>query len=359
MLKWYKEADQTQDVIISSRVRFARNLNEFPFSAKLNESQAVELVQKVKEQSPLVEAESSKKYYSCQVNLLSDTDKNAMVERHIISPALIQKKQSTGLILSEDEKISIMINEEDHLRIQSIAGGMNLYKAYQDANVIDDLLYGIFGFAYHEKYGYLTSCPTNLGTGLRASYMVFLPALHMGGKIIKLTEELGQYGIAMRGTYGEASKSIGSIYQISNQKTLGSTELEIIEGLNRVVEQVVKQERRQREHMLSNHYNEIEDKVYRAYGVLKYAKQVTSQDAIVLLAQIKIGVDLGLLNLGDAYNVYELMMEIQPNTLQNHVDKSVGSIQRDKFRANYIRRKLPELQEAKNENHGSSDPFDQ
>ena len=173
--------------------------------------------------------------------------------------------------------------------------------------------------------------------------MMFLPALTVSGKIAKLAEELSQYGIALRGTYGEASKSLGSLYQISNQKTLGSTEREIIEGLNRIVEQVMKQERRQREYILTNSYDEFEDKVYRSYGVLKFAKQLSSSDAITLLAQLKLGTDMELINLGDNYNIHELMMEIQPGNLQCLLDKNIGSTQRDKFRADYIREKLPDI----------------
>lgn len=343
MLKWYKEAGKNSDVVISSRIRLARNLKSYPFSAKLDEKQAVDLVHRVKDADKLLEAQAGKKYYSCSVDMLTDTEKTAMMERHIISPLLIAKEQSTGLILSDDERISIMINEEDHLRIQSITGGMNMKEAFQEANRVDDIICEAYDYAYHEKYGYLTSCPTNLGTGLRASYMMFLPALTMAGKIIKLAEELGQYGIALRGTYGEASKSVGSLFQISNQKTLGSTEKDIIEGLNRIVEQVMKQERRQREYLLINSYDELEDKVHRSYGVLKYAKQLSSSDAMTLLSQLKLGKDLNLIKLGDSYNIHELMMEIQPGNLQCQLDKNIGSLQRDKYRADYIRKKLPEL----------------
>lgn len=341
MLKWYKETAKNSDVIISSRIRLARNLKKYPFSPKLTENQAIQLVGEVKEAAAAMQDQFSEKFYSCNVDRLSDTDKTAMVERHIISPLLVEKEQSTGLILSEDEKISIMINEEDHLRIQSITGGMNISEAFRTANKIDDIANEVLGFAYHEKYGYLTACPTNLGTGLRASYMVFLPALTVAGKIARLAEELGQYGIALRGTYGEATKSVGSIYQISNQKTLGSTEREIMENLNRIVEQVMKQERRQREYMLTNNYDEIEDKVHRSYGVLKYAKLLSSSDAMTLLAQLKLGMDMNVIQLGDNYNIHELMMEIQPGNLQSNLDRSIGSIQRDKYRADYIRKKLP------------------
>ncbi|WFR56201.1 protein arginine kinase [Anaerocolumna sp. AGMB13025] len=342
MLKWYKEAGQNNDVVISSRVRLARNLKEYPFSAKLTNKQAAELVEKAKAAAQLIESHADRKFYSCSADVLGDTEKTALVERHIISPLLVAKEQSTGLILSEDESISIMVNEEDHFRIQSITGGMNIGAAFLEANKIDDIAGDIFEFAFHEKYGYLTSCPTNVGTGMRASYMMFLPALTVAGKIIKLAEELGQYGIALRGTYGEASKSVGSLYQISNQKTLGSTEKEIMDALDRIVEQVMKQERRQREYILTNNYDEFEDKVHRSYGVLKYATQLSSSDAMTLLAQLKLGTDMNLIHLGEGYNIHELMMEIQPGNLQCQLDKNVGSIQRDKYRADYIRKKLPE-----------------
>lgn len=343
MHKWYNDAGKNNDVVISSRIRLARNLKSFPFPVKLKDEQAIELVESIRGAGPVLEVKASKKFYSCNVDVLSDAEKTAMMERHIISPLLIAKEQRTGLILSDDEKISIMINEEDHIRIQSITGGMNIKEAFDGANFADDITNDLFDFAFHEKYGYLSSCPTNVGTGLRASYMMFLPALTVAGKIVKLSEELGQYGITLRGTYGEASKSLGSLYQISNQKTLGGTEKDIIEGLNRIVEQVMKQERRQREYILTHSYDEFEDKVHRSYGVLKYAKQLSSADAMTLLAQIKLGSDMELIRFHQAYNVHELMMEIQPGNLQCQLDKNIGSANRDKFRADYIRKKLPEL----------------
>ncbi len=343
MPKWYKESGNNSDVIISSRIRLARNLNKYPFSLKLTDKEAKELVDEVKTITGVLEKNTSNKFYSCNVDSLADIDKVAMVERHIISPLLVEKNQNTGLILSEDEKISIMINEEDHLRIQSITGGMNMEEAFIAANSIDDMIHEVLNFAFHEKYGYLSSCPTNVGTGLRASYMVFLPALTVSRKIEKLVEELSQYGIALRGTYGEASKSLGSLYQISNQKTLGSTERDIINSLNRIVEQVMKQERRQREYMLATNRDEIEDKVHRSFGILRYAKQLTPTEAMTLLSQLKLGVELELVSLEKEYNIHELMMEIQPGNLSCLIDRNLGSVQRDKFRAEYIRNKLPNI----------------
>ncbi len=343
MLKWYEQMVPDNDVVISSRVRLARNLETYPFSSKLTEDKAITLVNEVKEIATTLSEQDNRKFYSCNISMLSEIDKSAMVERHIVSPLLAEKEQATGLILSEDETVSVMINEEDHVRIQAIIGGMNLEQAYQEADLIDDIAYEKLHFAYDEKYGYLTSCPTNVGTGMRASCMVFLPALSAARLIQKLIEEVGKYGVTIRGIYGEGTKSLGSIYQISNQKTLGMSESEIIENLKRIVTQVVKQERKRREYMLSVNADEIEDQVFRSYGVLKYARQISSDDAMTLLSQLKFGMDCGLIHFDREFNVHKLMMGVQPGSLQWTLGKNVGSITRDKSRAEYIREELPTI----------------
>lgn len=343
MLKWYEQIVPDSDVVISSRVRLARNLQTYPFSSKITEAQAVNLVNEVKGITNVLTEKQNKKFYACNISTLSEIDKSAMVERHIVSPLLAEKEQTTGIILSEDETISVMINEEDHVRIQSIVGGLNLEQSYTYANQIDDIAFDILNFAYDEKYGYLTSCPTNAGTGMRASCMVFLPALTSGKMIQKLIEEVGKYGVTIRGIYGEGTKSLGSIYQISNQKTLGNSEQEIIENLNRLVLQVVKQERKRREYILSVNSDEIEDQVYRAYGILKFTRQLTSEDAMTLLSQIKFGADCGLIKFDREFNIHKLMMVVQPGSLQWTLGKNVGSATRDRSRAEYIRKELPTI----------------
>jgi protein arginine kinase len=343
MLKWYEQMVPDSDVVISSRIRLARNLETYPFSTKLKEEQAVSLVEEVKKLAPILTEKTNKKYYACNISTLSDIDRTAMVERHIVSPLLAEKKQTTGLILSEDETVSIMINEEDHLRIQAIVGGLNLEEAYTQADYIDDIAYEILRFAYDERYGYLTACPTNVGTGMRASCMVFLPALTTGRMIQKLIEEVGKYGVTIRGIYGEGTKSLGGIYQISNQKTMGISESEIIENLKRIVYQVVKQERKRREYMLSVNSDEIQDQVYRSYGILKYARQISSDDAMALLSQLKFGLDCGLVKFDREFNIHKMMMGVQPGSLQWTLGKSVGSLTRDKSRAEYIRKELPTI----------------
>jgi len=343
MLKWYEKIVPDSDVVISSRIRLARNMENYLFSSKLGDDQAAVLVDEVKGITATLSEKDNRKYYSCNISTLSDIDKTAMVERHIVSPLLAEKEQATGLILSEDETISIMINEEDHVRIQAIVGGMNLERAYSEADHIDDILYEKLRYAYDEKYGYLTACPTNAGTGMRASCMVFLPALSAARLIQKLIEEVGKYGVTIRGIYGEGSKSLGSIYQISNQKTMGNSESEIIENLKRIVFQVVKQERKRREYMLSVNADEIEDQVFRSYGVLKYARQISSDDAMTLLSQLKFGQDCGLVKFDREFNVHKLMMGVQPGSLQWTLGKNVGSLTRDQSRAEYIRKELPTI----------------
>ncbi len=343
MPKWYEQLAPDSDVVISSRVRLARNLENYPFSGRITEEQAVALVNEVKAITGDLSENDHRRFYACNISTLSEIDKIAMVERHIVSPLLAEKEQTTGLILAEDEAVSIMINEEDHVRIQAIVGGMNLEQAYQEADLVDDIAYDKLHFAYDEKYGYLTACPTNAGTGMRASCMVFLPALSSARMIQKLMEEVGKYGVTIRGIYGEGTKSLGSIYQISNQKTLGISESEIIENLKRIVLQVVKQERKRREYMISVNADEIEDQVFRSYGVLKYARQISSDDAMTLLSQIKFGSDCGLIKFDREFNVHKLMMGVQPGSLQWTLGKNVGSQSRDQSRAEYIRKELPTI----------------
>ncbi len=343
MLKWYEQSASDSDVVISSRVRLARNLVTYPFSSKIVEEQAAALVNEVKQIAGALSEKENRRFYACNISTLSDIDKIAMVERHIVSPLLAEKEQTTGLILADDESVSIMINEEDHVRIQAIVGGMNLEQAYAEADRIDDIAYEKLQFAYDEKYGYLTACPTNAGTGMRASCMMFLPALTSARMIQKLIEEVGKYGVTIRGIYGEGTKSLGSIYQISNQKTMGISESEIIENLKRIVLQVVKQERKRREYMLSVSSDEIQDQVFRSYGVLKYARQISSDDAMTLLSQLKFGADCGLIRFEREFNIHKLMMGVQPGSLQWTLGKNVGSLTRDQARAEYIRKELPTI----------------
>lgn len=342
LIKWYEEKGDNSDVVISSRVRLARNLARYPFSTRLSNELALQLVEEVQTEMKDYRNDDGKFIY-CNLASINDIDKTAMAERHILSLVMAEKKQDTGLLLAENETVSMMVNEEDHVRIQAFAGGMNMSQAFQKANELDDVANEKLGFSFNEKYGYLTACPTNVGTGMRASYMVFLPALGAVNKIKKLAEEVSKYGVTLRGMYGEGSEGVVDIYQISNQKTLGSSERDIIDNLDSIVAQVIKQERKRREYVLANNYDMIEDQVYRSYGVLKYTKQINAKDAMTLLAQVKFGFDCGILKPVGDYNIYRMMMAIQPANLQYRIGKNVGNGIRDRVRADYLNANLPEL----------------
>lgn len=343
MKKWYEEQSVDNDIVISSRIRLARNIKGFYFQERMNRESAIQLVNKVTGLTKDLELKENQKFYECSVNKLRDIDKASMVEYHIISPLLAEKELETGLIVSQDESISVMVNEEDHLRIQAVASGMNMEKAFLDADRIDDFFSEQLGYVFNERYGYLTSCPTNVGTGLRASYMVFLPALNISGKIDKLAEEIGRYGAQIRGIYGEGTKGLGHIFQISNKTTLGRSEKEIMDNLEKIVDQAVLQERKRREFLLNMNGDEIEDKVYRSYGVLKYAKNINTVDALMMLSQLKLGMDEDLIKFKEPINIHKLMMEITPANLQKSLGKSIGRGERDRYRAEYINKKLPQL----------------
>lgn len=343
MQRWYEQECRDCDVILSSRIRLARNLKGRLFPERMVPEEAKQVVDSILALTPELTLKEEKKFYPCRVNALRDLDRASMVEGNIISSLLAQKQTDTGLILSEDESVSIMINEEDHLHIQTIYCGMNMSKALAEAMKVDDYFGDQFGYAFDDRYGYLTSCPTNVGTGLRASYIMFLPALSIAGKIEKLMEEISKYGVQIRSFYGEGAKSYGHMYQVSNKTSLGRSESEIIDNLDQIVTQVMNQERKRREYILTVNSEEIEDKVYRSYGVLKYAKKVSTADAMLMLSQLKFGKDSNVIRFQGECNIQQLMMEIMPANFQKIIGKTINHSERDRYRAEYLNDKLPEI----------------
>lgn len=341
MPKWYEESGNSSDVVISTKVRLSRNLKKYPFSPKLSDEEAQQLVEEVTElctNKDILEGDT----LSCKIHEMSETNRIALAEKQILSLAMMKKKQYSGLLMRKDESAGIMVNEEDHIRIQTVMAGMNSAEVYKRANRIEDNLFDSFDVAFDEKYGYLTSSPTNVGTGLRVSYTMFLPALSAAGKINTLVSEISKYGVTLRGLFGDEEQNYGDIFMVTNQRTLGCSEQEILENLNILVLEIIKQERIRREYVLTRNYNIIEDQVYRAYGILKYTKQIDCKDAITLLSRIMLGVDTGIIRLKEE-NLYEMIMNVQPNVLQAKIGKSVGSITRERLRAEYINQNLPEL----------------
>lgn len=341
MSKWYEKQSE-EEIVISSRVRLARNVAEYHFPGRMKEKECEELVRRVRECVPGLEQKEGMKYYSCSINKLSRTEKESLKEWYIVSDLIIGKEQETALVLAEDEGISILVNEEEHLRIQSVAPGADIDGAYYRADRVDNYLEEQLSYAFDGRYGYLTTSPANVGTGMRASFLVFLPALTMAGKIQKLADEVARYGILIRGISDEGTKTQGFLYRISNQKTLGITEREILDNLKLILKQIVQQEQKYREHIGNVSAEEITDKVYRSYAVLRHAKRMAKEDATLLLAQLKFGRDMGLIAFQKNINLYELMIRIQPANLQKLCGKSMTSEERPVKRAEYLNRILKE-----------------
>lgn len=343
-MKWYEKQQGTHsDVIISSRIRLARNLKDFVFPNHLSESEAEKTIEIIHN---IFSEGQSDDFYFWDMDKVSSIDKVAMMERHLLSPLFVNMPIPNALIHNSDESLSLMINEEDHLRIQAMANGANLGEIFAMASALDDRIEAKVDYAYSQELGYLTACPTNVGTGLRASYMIHVPALEATGQLRIILEAVGKFGITFRGIYGESSEPVGSVFQVSNQVTLGFSEEEIIEKLHSVTMQIVNQELTVRESLLKERRLEFEDSIYRSYGVLSQARILTAKEAMTLLSDVKLGVELGLLQLeaSDEFNIFDLMTQIQPANLQKLEKKNLDVVQRDIARANLVRMTLPKIQ---------------
>ena len=339
MLKWYEETGDNEDIVISSRVRLARNLSKYPFPAKLSKEQAGELLKELKVRLAKLDKEDGRSYHYVAMDAISDTDKAAMAERHLISDALTAKTEPSAVMVSEDEAVSILLNEEDHLRIQAFAGGMNLKKAWQIADRLDDEINRDFTYAWHDKLGYLTSFPTNVGTGLRVSFMLHLPAIAGTKRLTGIASDIGRFGVTIRGN------GIGNLYQIYNQKTLGQTEQEIMQNLATIASQLIKQERKIRKKLVQENSIGIEDTLLRSYGVLKYCRTLELNEGMNLLSDLQFGISSGLLKLEEPgrKSIYPLMMGIQPAHLQRLSARPLDDKTRDMARAEYVKEHLPEI----------------
>ena len=346
--KWYMEKRDHDDVIVSCRVRLARNLSGYNFGRMLSDREAQKLVDNVRLFKKEIEGRENKPYYSCDVSKLSPREKEVLLETHAISPDLYSKEQATGLILSEDESVSIMINGRDHIRIAAITAGSNMKKVAALANRVDDMLDASFKYAYSDKYGYLTSSLADVGTGLKASYMLFLPAITSSGRLGSLETELARFGIMIKGVHGDGNKSPGYLHRLCNRRTIGLSESEIFERLELVVSQIADLEKKQRREWYERNRSEIEDKVFRSYGVLKYARSLDLKDAMTLLAQIELGRFLRIIEPADVnFDIERLMLEIQPAILCTNAVTDDREISTDKLRAAYIRKKLPKIKTEK------------
>ncbi|SDL27373.1 protein arginine kinase [Natronincola ferrireducens] len=340
MTGWLKETGPEADIVISSRVRIARNVEGVPFPHHLIEAKGGEIANMVYDS--IVGANSGLKedFKLISMKELDEINRFNYVEKHLISPGLAKNIDIGNMLLNSEETISVMIHEEDHIRIQCLLPGLQLNEAWNTADKIDDLLEEKINYAFDEEFGYLTACPTNLGTGIRASVMVHLPALTLMGYIQGVLRAAGQIGLAVRGIYGEGTDFLGNLYQISNQVSLGITEKEIVSNLQDVTLQIIEKERRARENLLIGKRIELEDRVFRSYGILKNARKITANEGMQLISDVKLGVDLGFIEGIALGKLNSLITMIQPASLQKHFKTPLNATERDIKRAELIRNTL-------------------
>lgn len=346
--RWMEGGGPEAEIVISSRVRAARNIQGHPFSCLASEQENEKVRHKIREAT--VDREEFNEFNYLPMEEISDLEKRALVEKHLISPYLASESSRGALLLRRDEAVSIMINEEDHLRIQAILPGLRLEEAGQDTDHYDDLLESELDYVFDQRYGYLTACPTNMGTGLRASVMLHLPALITTGQINRFLGALSQVGLTVRGLYGEGTEIVGNLVQVSNQVTLGQTEAEIISNLGGVIGQVIEQEQNARQVMLDKKRAELADKAWRALGILKNAQLISSQEAIQLLSDLRLGYDLGLVKEIDHKLLNELLVLIRPGCLQLLAGRKLSHQERNLERPTQIRKVLGRFRQNHNLN---------
>lgn len=336
MAKWLDGEGKEEDVVVSTRLRLARNIDNYKFPDFMTTDES----EFVTEEVLGVMKDSKDIYRFYRVKDLQELERAVFVEEHLISPNLAGSVRNGSFLLRDDEKATIMINEEDHIRVQVLLYGLNFEDGWELCSRIDNSLEENIEYAFHDKFGYLTSCPTNAGTGLRASVMVHLPCLAMTGHINTIIDGLSKIGLTARGLYGEGSKALGHLFQISNQTTLGEKEEDIIKKLNKVILQIVARERSTRAYMMDKKKLELEDKVFRSLGILNYSRLISSTEAMTHLSNVKLGCDMGIITGMNPKDIVKLMINIQPASIQANLHRDMLKDERDMYRAQIIRNNL-------------------
>jgi protein arginine kinase len=337
---WMSKEGPDSDIVLSSRIRLARNFEDYKFPTLFSPEEAKEIVLKMED---IINTSGFNKFGSMEllkIDELQPLQKRVLVEKHLISPHLAEESPFGACLLTENEEVSIMINEEDHIRIQCLFPGLQLSEALYAANEIDDWLESNIQYAFAEKHGYLTSCPTNVGTGLRASVMMHIPGLILTQQINRIIPAINQLGLVVRGIYGEGSEALGNLFQISNQITLGKSENDIVEDLKSVVNQLISQERSAREALRKTSNIQLEDRVFRSYGILANSRIIETKEAARCLSDVRLGIDMGYIKNISKNILNELMILTQPGFLQLYAGGPLRANERDMRRATLIRERL-------------------
>jgi len=336
-MSWYLSKGPEWDVVLSSRVRLARDLEGYSFPHRMEDKEKVVVRDQVIEAIRVMNNKTADRYVTLNMDLLPEADRQALVEKHLISDELAKGGTGRSVCISMDESVSIMVNEEDHIRIQVMEAGFSLGKAYSKAESVAVALEKKLPISYSEKYGFLTACPTNTGTGMRASVMVHLPALTSSGKIKSLIDGLSQGGFAVRGYLGEHSQADGNIYQLSNQITLGISEADILSGFERMVQEVLDLERKLRKEIYESNPMKITDRVYRSYGELLYARMMTDVEAMKRISDLRLGISLGIFPEHDEEKMAQLSAYIGAASVQKECGEMISPRQQEINRAEKIR----------------------
>ncbi len=330
-----KAPSQQRDVVISSRVRLARNYQDIPFPTMMNDVWAAESVRRITDAVASVEDASA--YRLVRMADISPVQRQSLVERHLISKDLFRRAELAAALIRQDERVSIMVNEEDHLRIQALMPGDQLTQAATLAREIDERIEQKVQYAFDEQLGYLTACPTNTGSGMRASEMLHLPALTMGGQMGAVGQGVAKLGLTIRGLYGEGSDAQGNLYQISNQITLGRTEQEIVETIEAVGKQIADLERRARQALTERDAIKLEDQLMRSVGVFTHARRMDSKEFMQRWSDVRLAAALGMVNIPPE-QLDDLLYAAQPACMIEKASKDLTAEQRDQMRAELIRK---------------------
>jgi protein arginine kinase len=337
---WLNGMEDAQGILVSCRVRLARNLVDRPFVAKATTTDQEHIVGQVQEAAQRSRALSQGHF--CRMDILEKNERWLLVERRLASPALAEGKTRCGVLFEKDETLSVMINEEDHLRLQAILPGLNARQAWERVNALDDQLGGALEYAHSEKWGYLTACPTNTGTGLRVSVLMHLPALVLAEDMERIMRGLTQMAFTVRGMYGEGTNALGNLFQVSNQTTLGRSEEEIVEELVQLTRLLIEYERDAQETLLNEARSQVEDKIGRAFGILSHARVLSSQEFMNLLSAVRLGYSLSLIENVSPGFMNQLMIITQPSHLQALSGKVLEAEERDLQRADLVRQRIAE-----------------
>ncbi|MBT3878658.1 MAG: protein arginine kinase [Candidatus Scalindua sp.] len=339
--EWLRGTGKESDIVISSRIRLARNITGYPFLSRANLKQRKEVESLLRK--TIIEHNIARDVSYVNLNQATAVDKLFLVERHLISKEHAEGEGERGVAFGKSETVSLMINEEDHLRIQVIRSGFELKNTWNTIDEIDNILGENLNFAFSSRFGFLTACPTNVGTGMRVSVMLHLPALGMTKHIEKVFNAVGKLGLVVRGLYGEGTKVSGDLYQISNQFALGKSEKEILSIIESVIPRITSYERMARKALVMESKDQLEDRIWRSYGMLKAARMITSEEILQLLSQVRMGVNLGLIEDIEIQTLNELFVLTLPAHLQKLQGCELDSAQRNVIRASYVRKRLEGL----------------